>query len=468
MVTTVDDRPHRSTPGQEIFRDSMGHLVSWAPMTLADGRAAFVTGGNDGTLRLWDPETGTQIAPPVAAGYAAHEGVMAVTGLRVRETPDGPRVAVTSEDGMHGRSPVRLWDPVAAELAGELPADESRPQRPSPADLPAGLPRGTTGEVHLLAVRRGVDGEPPAVLSAVHDTDGLQVWDPDTGTRTGTLELPGYVPWLTYVPRAGAPDLVAAYDWNGSTIRTWDAATGAVVAGPISAHAKGVHDVAVLRIADGRTVLASVGRVPSGPGTTRTIPDVVRLWDPQTGATVSTPLEYVATAVAALPNPGGDLLACLTDDGSVVVDAPVTGARFGTAFEPAETEHTHLIGIRGPAGRPLLVLVTESMGTADVFDVLSGEKVAVLEDSWIMQWAVLPKPDGTDALVVTNEIAEIIVWDPATGQRLFGPLHGHGPGDPADISIAVLHSDGEPSLVTGGNDCTLRRWRLPKDWHTGR
>jgi WD40 repeat protein len=71
--------------------------------------------------------------------------------------------------------------------------------------------------------------------------------------------------------------------------------------------------------------------------------------------------------------------------------------------------------------------------------------------------------DGTDALVITNEAAMVEIWDAVSGKRIGDSMFGHAATfhPVADVRPLVLPGDDGPVLVTGGNDCTLRRWDIP-------
>jgi WD domain, G-beta repeat len=74
---------------------------------LPDGRTLLATAGDDdGTVRLWDPATGTPTGDPLLA----HPG--GVTALAFGTLPDGRTLLATTSD-----STVRLWDAGPAHMA---------------------------------------------------------------------------------------------------------------------------------------------------------------------------------------------------------------------------------------------------------------------------------------------------------------------------------------------------------------
>ena len=90
-----------------------------------DGRR-LVSGGDDGTLRLWDAQTGRPIGDPLTRASRRVRSVAV--------TPDGRRLVSGGWDGT-----LRLWDaqtgqPIGAPLTGHQVGEERRrhPRRPPP------------------------------------------------------------------------------------------------------------------------------------------------------------------------------------------------------------------------------------------------------------------------------------------------------------------------------------------------
>jgi WD40 repeat protein len=99
-----------------------------------------------------------------------------------------------------------------------------------------------------------------------------------------------------------------------------------------------------------------------------------------------------------------------------------------------------------------------------------GERLVLrIEGAWPVCMAALPRPDGTDALVTTNEGAMVELWDPAAGKRIGDPMYGHAAtSDPVAVLLPlVLPGEDGPILITGGNDGTLRRWDLAQETSGG-
>ncbi|MGW7208401.1 AAA family ATPase, partial [Streptomyces sp. NPDC054837] len=77
----------------------------WAVVVFAaaDGSPRLATTGSDGTMRIWDPVTGTQVGQP----FTGHTGY--VWAVAVFAAVDGsPRLATTGDDRT-----VRIWDPAS-------------------------------------------------------------------------------------------------------------------------------------------------------------------------------------------------------------------------------------------------------------------------------------------------------------------------------------------------------------------
>ena len=267
---------------------------------LPDGTPVIVSGGTDGTVRLWRLGSGD------TAGKPPHGTDVVVAAVAVGALPDGTPVIVSggSDDGT-----VRLW-----RLADG-----------SPARKPL---HGTKyGKVTAVAAGALPDGTPVIVSGG---TDGtVRLWRTDGTPLRKPLHHGGVV---TAVAVGALPDgtPVIVSGCRDGTVRLWRLAGRAPAGEPLRGTEYGskVEAVTVRSLPDGTQVIVSH---------IRSLMRAVRVWRLPSGALVELPLyiwtggEVEAAAAGALP------------DGTPVI---VSGCRDDTVWVWRLADGT-------PVGKPL-------------------------------------------------------------------------------------------------------------------
>ncbi|MFT4137294.1 MAG: hypothetical protein QM641_12380, partial [Microbacterium sp.] len=187
-----------------------GRVCAVACTSLGDLPIA-VTGGYDGTVRIWDLSTGTQLGDPLPG----HTG--SVTSVACSTVGDDPVAVTCGTDGM-----LRIWDlGTGTQLGDSLP--------------------GHIGGVDAVACT-SLAGRPVAVAAGDHST--LRIWDLATGTQIGG-PFTGHIGGVDAVACTAVNGLpVAVTGGHDGTVRLWDLSTGAAVAGPFTGHVGAVTAVA--------------------------------------------------------------------------------------------------------------------------------------------------------------------------------------------------------------------------------
>ncbi|HEU4422537.1 MAG TPA: hypothetical protein VFR67_08335, partial [Pilimelia sp.] len=271
-------RPCRTMAGGHV-----GAILSAATLRLGDTRLA-VTGGDDGTVRVWDIAAGRPIGPPLV-GAGGPVQALAATVL------DGRATAVAAGKGEGGI--VRRWD-LMADVATAV-------QTPTTADVTAvaltqvggatwAITGGSDGS---LATWDLASGRPvlPAIRAHDHEIRSIVVTSfgawvlavttaTDRTARTWVLGT-GQPDGQPLVGRPGGIGAAAIVPWHGRAIAVTADATGTLDlwdlavarhAGALMPGSAGVVDVIAATAIDTRPV--AVTGSPDG---------VVRVWDLASG-----------------------------------------------------------------------------------------------------------------------------------------------------------------------------------------
>ena len=397
---SVKPRSERAT----LLEGHQGAANGVCPVTVA-GKQLLASAGGDGTVRIWDPQTGRQQA--ILDGH--QDGIWSVCPVPVAGKQ---LLASASADGT-----VRIWDPQTGQPRIVLEDHRGEVNGVCPV---------TVAGKHLLA--------------SASDDGTVRIWDPDTGQPYATLD--GHQDLVyTVCPVTVAAEVLLASAGRDGTVRIWDPHTGQPRA-VLTGHQDEVNSVCPVTVA-GQELLASA----SDDGT-------VRIWDPQTGEqrTVLTGHHGGVTGVCPVTIAGKHLLASAGGDRTVRVWDPQTG-------EQRTVLTGHRGGVNGVcpitiAGEHLLASVNGEGGVR-VWDPQTGQRRAWLacDRGWV-NGLCLVTIAGQELLASADGEGSVRVWDPRTG-RLHATLTGH---QDSVNSVCSVNVDGAQLLASASDDGTVRIW----------
>ena len=440
-----------------------------------DGRR-LVSGFQDGTVRLWDVATQTEVATleghtglVLSVSFSPDGGLLASAGgwgdrpvilwdaatqaqvamLRghtsevrsVAFSSDGATLASGSSDRT-----VRLWDVTTHEEVATLeehggPVHSVTFSRDGATlvsgaadgtvllrDVETGNAAGLSGHGSLSSMALSPDG---ATLAAGYQDGTVRLWDAATRTWLATLE--GHTSRVPCVSFSADGSLLASGSWD-RTVKLWDMSTRELV-GTLEGHRDGPTSVAFSP--DG-TTLASAGGWNDA---------TVRLWDVATREPIGI-LEGHTNDVrsVAFSPPDGALLASAGgyEDRTVKLWDVATRELIGT-LEGREYE-VNAVAF-SPGGN---ILASVSWDGTRLWTVTTREPIANLEGAG--GHSVAFSPDGQS--LVSGSWRTVSLWDLTTRGRTTN-LQGHM----GQVHSVAFSPDGA-TLASGASDGTMLLWNL--------
>jgi WD40 repeat protein len=420
-------------------------------------------GGDDGTLRCWNPVARAFAGEPIQACAVS---VVALAG--VAGSPE-PLAVFLGEDGTIG-----CWDITTGTRWGHSMLLERHVERPigltatlSSDGNPTAVIALENGSVHLLDFKTGRRAVLLEAGQQVRALAGLRVaekslvaitgldnytrcWDLATKTQVGLpmAESSGGVRALCAVA-LGNTALVITCDWEGMT-RCWEVDPSMAAPDP------GIGPVANLAVA------APNGHDPllvTGGWWDRAL----RIWSlnsgVECGSLLAGPETKAVTSVCTLSRPSAPPLTVGGgNDGRLYLWNAVDGEQFGNPLSTGSGARG-LAAVVSPAGSPLVVALGQSGSDLQCWDINEG----------IQRWATrLPRAATTVAAATPNNGPGIVVtgdwdgvvrcWDLRDGSQFGEPARVHARNIQA-IAIASL-PDGSTIAVTGSDDGGVWCWDL--------
>jgi WD40 repeat protein/serine/threonine protein kinase len=405
----------------------VGHTGGLLAVAFAPDGHRLLTGGKDGTARMWDASTGRELF--CLRGHANHVTAVAFA-------PDGQWFVTGSADGT-----ARLWD---AARGRPLRTLQSQPS--SPIWAVAVTPDG----------RRVVTGR---------DDGTARVWDAARGQEL--LSLDGHSSLANIgastvasliAPQAPAPLLAASALYPRSMGHTRAIWAVAVTPDGKRLITTGYDDLVILwDAASGRKLRSWIGNFSMGknPGVHGVVvmPDGRRLitvsgdnsahaWDADTGTKLCTLRRETGWVLSAAVSPDGQWLMTGHTSGAARIWQMVALPDIGAST-------VGLLSVPG-AGGPLLAASVLYEGRTNA---ISGREIGTLMGHTNAVTCVAVSPDG-QRLATANLDGTARVWDLSSG-RPTRTLKGHND----EVCSVAVTPDGQ-QVITGSIDDTVRVWDI--------
>lgn len=397
----TDDALRQALIASRLRRTLEGHTAQVLTANVSRDGARIVSGGADGTARLWDFDGNLLATMP------GHQGTVWSAVLNHA----GNLIATTDDAG------VRLWDPFC------LGAGDNRACQK--AEL-----QGHKGRVYSAAF----SPDDTQLVTAGDDQTAI-VWNIATGAQEHVLSghlsavnSAQYSPDGTKIVTASADQTVRVWDLNKCTpdcaFQEFTGPAGSIWNASFSPDGKFIvaasddQNAYKFDVATGNVITYLVGHTDSVFGATFT-PDgkrivtasadgTARLWDADYGALLATLRGHSGNVNSVALNPDGELIVTASDDGTVKIWNEGSGAELTT--------------IRGHANK--------------VFSIAYSA-------------------DGK-RIVTASQDRSAGVWDPTTGEAVWPPLYGGHEGWVLDANF----NPDATRVVTASDDGTVRVWQL--------
>jgi len=380
-----------------LIRILAGHWAHVYFVAFSPNGKTVISGGRDGTLRVWDARTGAVLHTLTQQG----DRELVCSGA---VSPDGQTI-VSGSWGLR----VRVWD---ANTGTE-------------SNTPHAL-QGHEGDVRSMNV--SPDGR--TIVSGSHDST-VRVWDAQTGAALHTLQGQEGVAVHSV---AVSPDGNTIVSGNGKgVVRVWDVHTGAELHTLQGEQGQAVSSVAVSP--DGKVIVSG-----SREG-------AVRVWDAQTGAALHTLKGHEESVSSVAVSLDGKIIVSGSFDRTVRVWDLHTGAAL-SLLSGSDCAAVLCVAV-SPDGNT--VVSGSGEGAVRVWDARTRVKLHTRQGHEGDVSSLAVSPDGK-TIVSGSDDQTVRVWDAQTGTALHSLLVQEG-----RVNSVAVSPDGK-TIISGGNNQPVRVW----------
>ncbi|KAG8711267.1 hypothetical protein FRC08_016095 [Ceratobasidium sp. 394] len=362
----------------------------------------IVSGSGDGTVRIWDAETGDPVLEPLKGHTEAV--------LSVAFSPNGRWIASGSAD-----KTIRIWD---AET-GEARLDPLH---------------GHTDWVRSVAFSpnscRVVSGSDDKTIRVGDAETGKLVLEPLEGHAGGVWSV-AFSPNSQWII-SGSDDC---------TLRIWDAQTGAAVREPLKAHSGPVMSLAFSL--DSRRIASC------------SIDTTVRIWDVETGKEAFQPLRGHSDWVRCIAfSPDSKYLVSGSFDRTVRIWDTQTGDLVLDTLDG----HSHYVRSVAFSSDGRRVVSGSEDKTIRIWDVVDKANPRAVKDTITSKghsgFVNSVGFSSNGRYVVSGSSDKTVrIWDAETGAAVRAPFEGH-----SDAVLSVAFSPDDHWVASGSRDGTVRIW----------
>ncbi|KAF5347993.1 hypothetical protein D9757_014686 [Collybiopsis confluens] len=431
--------------GHLVGKPYQGHASSASSVAFSPDGQYVISGSYDSTLKMWNAQTGQPIQMP----FSGHSNSI----TSVVFSPNGQQVASGSDD-----TTVRIWDvytgkEVCHPLQGHTDSITMVAVSPDGQYVASGSDDTTVRvwsiKTAQLGQARGLfQGHMNSIISVAFSLDSQQVvssaddmivkgWNIQTGEEVGELFQQQCHHGNPIISAAFSPDsqqLVTSSD--DRSVRIWNVYTGQQIGNPLLGHTDWIKSVAVSP--DGQQIVSG------------SRDKTVRIWDVGTGDQERESVQsHINSVNCVAVSPNGEQIVSGSSDKTIRVWNLQTGQPVGNPLQG------HTDWIRSVAFAPDGQQVVSGSGdsTIRIWNILTGHQVGEpLKGHTKAVNSVAFSPNGQQVVSGSGDTT-VRIWNVKTGQQIGQSLQGH-----TDWVRSVIFLPNGQQVVSGSGDRTVRFW----------